>query len=209
MGFINSSLYLLSGIAAIVTFAAILAFAIVSGKLSFPNKGKRQDDDAIRENLIKALKRHTSLTDMEVLGKTTLKNGEDTMQFDAIILNNYGTIAIKACFAQGDIYGEYRDEKWCSVDKDGTKHYFDNPVPSLHGSTKLFKEIYAAEKVKSGMCDAFIVAPAKDAELFVNKRAEVYNLKTLSGKLSEDKYQTNKGADIKAMKAALEKYSVK
>ena len=137
MGFINSSLYLLSGIAAIVTFAAILAFAIVSGKLSFPNKGKRQDDDAIRENLIKTLKRHTSLTDMEVLGKTTLKNGEDTMQFDAIILNNYGTIAIKACFAQGDIYGEYRDEKWCSVDKDGTKHYFDNPVPSLHGSAKL------------------------------------------------------------------------
>ena len=209
MGFIDSSLYLLGGISAIVLLAALIAFSIVSGKLSFPNKGKRQDENSIRENLIKALKRHASLTDMEVLGKTTLKNGEDTMQFDAIILNNYGTIAIKACFAQGDIYGEYRDEKWCSVDKDGTKHYFDNPVPSLHGSTKLFKEIYAAEKVKSGMCEAFIVAPAKDAELFVNKRAEVYNLKTLSGKLSEDKYQTNKGADIKAMKAALEKYSIK
>ena len=53
------------------------------------------------------------------------------------------------------------------------------------------------------------VIPAKNAELFTGKNTNVYTIKTLEAKLSTDKYQADKGADIPAMKAALEKYTVK
>jgi hypothetical protein len=57
--------------------------------------------------------------------------------------------------------------------------------------------------------DRVVVFPAKNTELFAGKNTNVYTLKSLEAKLSTDKYQADKGADIAAMKAALEKYTVK
>ena len=49
----------------------------------------------------------------------------------------------------------------------------------------------------------------KKAEVFTGKKLEVYTLDKLSEKLTSEKYARNNGADINAMKAALEKYTVK
>ncbi|MBQ7283370.1 MAG: hypothetical protein IJW74_00735 [Oscillospiraceae bacterium] len=209
----NTNFLMESGIAAsiiiaIVLLAAMITFAIFSGKLSL-KKNKAQTDDEISANLIKTLKRFSNLRDIEVLEKTTLDFGGETFTFDAIVLSYHGTMAIKNCFAQGEIYGELKDEKWCAVDKDGKKTYFANPMNSTNGSVKFFKELYNAEKVKFGVNDAAVVFGAKDVQVYVNKRAEVYSVKSLEEKLSSDKYQMDKGADIPAMKAALEKYTVK
>ena len=118
-------------------------------------------------------------------------------------------MAIKSCFEQGEIYGEAKDEKWCAVDKDGKKTYFANPMDTTNGSVKFFKELYNSEKAKYGISEAVVVFPAKNTNLFVGKRTEVYSLKALEEKLVSDKYQQDKGADIEAMKAALEKHTVK
>ena len=115
---------------------------------------------------------------------------------------------MKSCNAQGEIYGEAKDEKWVAI-KEGSKTYFANPMSAANGSVKFFKELYAAEKAQCGMHEAVVVFPAKNTELFTGKNTNVYTLTTHEAKLNSDKYQADKGADIAAMKAALEKYTVK
>ena len=200
---------LVSSIMAIVLLAAMITFAIFSGKLELFKNKKTQSGDEISATLMKGLKRFAGLRDMELLGKTKLSFGGETFEFDAIMLTYYGTIAVKSCFAQGEIYGEARDEKWVSIDKNGNRTHFENPMSYANGSVKFFKELYGTEKAKCGMHEAVVVFPAKNTELFTGKNTNVYTLKSLEAKLSTDKYQADKGADIAAMKAALEKYTVK
>lgn len=200
---------LVSSIMAIVLLAAMITFAIFSGKLELFKNKKSQSSDEISTTLMKSLKRFAGLRDMELLGKTTLSFGGETFDFDAILLTYYGTIAVKSCFAQGEIYGEAKDEKWVSIDKNGNRSHFANPMSSVNGSVKFFKELYGAEKAKCGLSEAVVVFPAKNTELFTGKNTNVYTVKSLEAKLSTDKYQADKGADIAAMKAALEKYTVK
>ena len=200
---------LVSSIMAIVLLAAMITFAIFSGKLELFKNKKTQSSDEISTTLMKSLKRFAGLRDMELLGKTTLSFGGETFDFDAILLTYYGTIAVKSCFAQGEIYGEAKDEKWVAIDKNSKRTHFENPMSSANGSVKFFKELYGAEKAKCGLSEAVVVFPAKNTELFTGKNTNVYTIKTLEAKLSTDKYQADKGADIAAMKAALEKYTVK
>ena len=207
--FLMESGFAVSAVMAIVLLAAILTFALFSGKLDWFKKEKKQNGDEISATLIKGLKRFASLRDCEVLDQTTLMFGGKTFSYDAIMLTYYGTIAVKSCFEQGEIYGEAKDENWVSIDKSGNRNHFANPMSSANGSMKFFKELYGAEKVKCGMSEAVVVFPAKSAELFTGKNTDVYTLKTLEAKLSTEKYQADKGADIAAMKAALEKYTVK
>lgn len=209
MDFLTSSAFAVSAISAIVLLAAILTFSVFSGKLELFKKDKTQSADTIDTNLLKSLKRFAGLRDMEVMGKTTVSFGGSTFDFDAVMLTYYGTIAVKTCYEQGEIYGEAKDEKWVSIAKDGTKTYFANPMSQINGSVKFFKELYAKEKVKCGVHEAFIVFPAKNIDLYAGKNSSVYTLKALEEKLSSEKYQADKGADIPAMKAALEKYTVK
>lgn len=208
MDFLTSSAFIASAVSAIVLLAALITFAIFSGKITLFKNDKAQSESDINAGLIKSLKRFASLRDMEVLGKTTLCFGGETFTFDAIMLSYYGTFAVKSCFAQGEIYGEAKDEKWVAIDKKGNKTYFENPVSSTNGSVKFFKELYGAEKTKCGMQEAVVVFPAKNAEVFAGKRADVYTIKTLEAKLTGTKYQQDKGVDITAMKAALAKYTV-
>ncbi|MBR2027417.1 MAG: NERD domain-containing protein [Oscillospiraceae bacterium] len=207
--FLMESGFAVSAVMAIVLLAAMITFAIFSGKLEWFKNKKAQSSEEISTTLIKGLKRFASLRDCEILGRTTLRFGSETFDFDAILLTYYGTFAVKSCFEQGEIYGEAKDEKWVSIDKNGKREYFANPMSSANGSVKFFKELYGAEKAKCGMSEAVVVFPAKNAELFTGKNTNVYTLKTLEAKLSTDKYQADKGADIPAMKAALEKYTVK
>lgn len=207
--FLMESGFAVSAIMAIVLLAAMITFAVFSGKLELFKNKKNQSEDEISSTLIKGLKRFASLRDFEVMGKTTLNFGGETFSFDAIMLTYYGTIAVKSCFKQGEIYGEAKDEKWVAIDKNGSRSHFANPMSSANGSVKFFKELYGAEKAKCGLSEAVVVFPAKNTELFTGKNANVYTLKTLEAKLSSDKYMADKGADIAAMKAALEKYSVK
>ena len=200
---------LVSSIMAIVLLAAMITFAIFSGKLELFKNKKTQSSDEISTTLMKSLKRFAGLRDMELLGKTTLSFGGETFDFDAILLTYYGTIAVKSCFAQGEIYGEAKDEKWVAIDKNSKRTHFENPMSSANGSVKFFKELYGAEKAKCGLSEAVVVFPAKNTELFTGKNTNVYTVKSLEAKLSTDKYQADKGADIAAMKAALEKYTVK
>ena len=207
--FLMESGVVASSIIAIVLLASLITFAIFSGKLGGDRKKKDQSVETINANLIKTLKCFSGLRDVELMGKTTLSFGGETFEFDAILLSYFGTIAVKNCYAQGEIYADSKEDNWVSINKDGKKSYFANPSSSTNGSVKFFKELYNAEKVKFGTSEAFIVFPARNVELYAGKSIDVYTLSSLEAKLTSDKYQQDKGADIAAMKAALEKYTVK
>ena len=192
---------------ALTIIIATVVYAVMTGTVTFGKK--TESKNAMNSTFVRAVKKFAGLKGFEVLEKTTLSFGGEEFTFDAILLGFFGTIAIKANYAGGEVYGGYKDENWCSVDADDTKTYFANPVTETNGSVRFFKDLYAAEKTKCGMADSFIVFAGKKTKVFSDKRCDVYTMDTLSEKLNGEKYAKDNGADIDAMKAALAKYTVK
>ena len=192
---------------ALTIVVATVVYAFMSGTVKL-KKGK-ESKDSMNSSFMRAVRRFADLKGFDVLGKTTLSFNGEEFTFDAILLGFFGTIAIKANYAGGEVYGSYKDEKWCTVDENGKKTYFESPVTSLSGSVRFFKDLYAAEKVKGGFADSFVVFAGKKTKVFADKRCNVYTVDNLSEKLTNDKYAKDNGANIEAMKAALAKYTVK
>ncbi len=188
---------------------AAIAFCIFSGVVDISQfVNIKEKPEKLASSLIKALNRLGTMKSYDVLGKTTLKFGEETFTFDAILLGYFGTIAVKADYHSGDIYGQTNDETWTCV-SDGEKTYFPNPIKSTNGTMRFFKEIYKAEKVKSGNVDSVVIFASKKANLFTGKNSPVISISNINQKLGITKYITDNGADIEAMKKALQKYTVK
>ena len=192
---------------ALLLIIATVVYALNAGLIKKPGKAT-VSEDKMASSFMHAIKKAAGIKGFEVLGKTTLSFGGEEFTFDAILLGYYGTIAVKANYECGEIYGNNKDEMWCAI-SNGKKTYFANPFDSLVGTTRFFKELYTAERARFGMSDSFVVFADKKAEVFTGKKLEVYTLDKLSEKLTSEKYARDNGADINAMKAALEKYTVK
>lgn len=192
---------------ALTIVVATVVYALMTGTVKV--KKSKESKDSMNTSFMRAVRRFADLKGFEVLGKTKLSFGGEEFTFDAILLGFFGTIAIKASYAGGEIYGSYKDDSWCSVDENGKKTYFENPVNELAGSVRFFKDLYAAEKAKGGMADSFAVFAGKKTKVFADKRCNVYTMDNLSEKLTGEKYAKDNGADIQAMKTALAKYTVK
>ncbi len=193
---------------ALLLIVATAVYAINAGLIRLPGKST-QSESKITSSFMHAVKKAAGIKGFEVMGKTTVAFGGEQFTFDAILLGYYGTIAVKANYEGGEIYGSHKDETWCAVSAEGKKTYFENPLDSLMGCTRFFKELYTAERAKHGMSDSFVVFADKKAKVFAGKKLEVYTLDKLAEKLTSEKYSRDNGADINAMKAALEKYTVK
>lgn len=192
---------------ALTIIIATAVYSVMTGTITLGKKNESKD--AMKGSFLRAVRRFADLKGFEVLEKTTLSFGGEEFTFDAILLGFFGTIGIGANYAGGEVYGSYKDEKWCSVDAKGNKTYFKSPVAQYNGSMRFFKDLYAAEKAKCGMADSFVVFAGKKTKVFADKRSDVYALSALSEKLNSEKYAKDNGADINAMKAALAKYTVK
>ncbi|MBR2503680.1 MAG: hypothetical protein IKB62_06080 [Oscillospiraceae bacterium] len=192
---------------ALTIVVATVVYAVMTGTVKV-KKGK-ESRDSMNSAFMRTVRRFADLKGFEVLGRTTLSFNGEEFTFDAILLGFFGTIAIRANYAGGEVYGSYKDEKWCTVDENGKKTYFESPVTELAGSVRFFKDLYGAEKTKCGMADSFVVFAGRKTKLFADKRCNVYTMDNLNEKLTGDKYAKDNGADIEAMKAALAKYTVK
>ena len=193
---------------ALLLIVATVAYAANAGLIKLPGRST-QSESKTTAAFMHAIKKAAGIKGFEVMGKTTVAFGGQQFTFDAILLGYYGTIAVKANYESGEIYGSHKDESWCAVSAEGKKTYFENPLDSLMGCTRLFKDLYTEERVKFGMSDSFVVFADKKAKVFTGKKLEVYTLDKLGEKLTSEKYTRDNGADINAMKAALEKYAVK
>lgn len=193
-------------VAFILIFAAIALFA---GDNNFFKE--RQKKGSAENSFGRAIRRAATMKNFEVMENVTLEFGGSRYSFDALLLSDWGTVGIRACYAKGDIYGGVNDVNWLCVPKTtiSQKEYFENPVREISGSTKFFKELYKAEKTKCGSADSFVVFPYAKTNLYLGKNTPAYTLENMQNVLSEHKYSLNNGADVQAMKAALEKYSVK
>lgn len=184
-------------------------FCIISGVVDiskFTNKKEKQEK--LYASLTKSLRRFGTLKSYEVLGKTTLKFEDETHTFDAILLGYFGTIAVTADYHTGEIYGQTNDERWTCI-FNNEKTYFPNPLTETNGTVRFFKDIYKTEKIKSGNVDSVVIFASKKSSLFTGKNNSVITIDDINNKLGASKYITDNGADIEAMKKAIEKYTVK
>ena len=194
------------GLVFILTFAAL---ALYSGDKNFFKN--RQKENSAKSAFTRAMHRAATFKDFELIEDITVEFEGEKFSFDTILLSTYGTVGIKACYAKGDIYGGVNDVNWLCVPNTtiSKKEYFENPVRSLSGSVRFFKELYKAEKVKCGSADSFVVFPYSKTTLYLGKNTPAYTLNQAQDILGEHKYCINNNADVEAMKAALEKYRVK
>ncbi|MEG0021057.1 MAG: NERD domain-containing protein [Oscillospiraceae bacterium] len=176
-------------------------------KLIFKKKVKASDDKG-EDNLLKVLKRFASVKNFDVLPKTTLKIEDTQFTFDAILVGFFGTIGISSVNLSGEIYGETNSDQWAQV-LEGKRAEFANPLKEMNGSVRFFKEIYKEEKVKCGSVDSLVVFTSKKVQLYAGKKSPAISIDKLYSKLDVEKYLTDNGGDMEAMKAAIAKYTVK
>lgn len=203
----NFLIVLFIGIASIAMFAG---FAIYMGDSNFFKK--RQTEKAAQNSYNAAVRRAASLKSFEVVSDVTLAADGESYHFDTLLLSEYGTIAVNAVYQKGDIYGGANDDEWVCVPKTAVNHkeYFANPLKAQAGCVRFFKDLYKAEKVKGGNVDSIVVFPYSKTILYTTpKTINAFDLKGFKEKLTDNKYYANNRADIAAMKAAVEKYSVK
>lgn len=193
------------GIVLVMTFAAIALYA--GDKNFFKN---RQKQNGAENSFGRTIHRIATLKNFKIMENVTLEFNGEKYSFDAILLSAYGTIAVKASYKKGDIYGGVNDVNWLCVPNTtvSLKEYFENPVRELGGSVRFFKELYKAEKVKCGSADSFVVFPFSKTALYLGKNTPAYTLENAQNVLSDAKYSVNHNADVDAMEAALKKYIV-
>ncbi len=199
---------LISIVIGLVLIALFAGFALYMGDNNFFKK--KQKESAARSSFDRAIKNAATLKNFTVMGKTTISFEGESYTFDALLLSEYGTIAVNAVYAKGDIYGNANDEEWVCVPTAGNKEYFANPVKAQLGCVRFFKDLFKAEKVKGGFADSVVVFPFSKTALYVTpKHINAFTLAGFKEKLGDAKYSADNKADIAAMKAAIEKYSVK
>lgn len=202
--FLAKNLYLVL----IMVLAFMMLYLLGGEDIIFFKKKKYNIDPKAEENLMAVLNKYARLKDFKVLGRTTLRFKETELTFDAIVLSYYGTIAFANDPHGGQIYGEGNAPDWTQI-FEGHKIHFSNPLYQLSGCVRFFREIYRAENVKFGQTDAMVVFTNRDVSVAAPATLPVCYIGDLKDKLTGAKYSVDNGAEIEAMAAALEKYTVK
>ena len=192
----------------IMVISFLVAFVFLgSGKVPMPGSKKQENDSKANKNLTKVLKRFATMRNFTVLGKTKIVVDGEEFNFDAILLGFYGTIGIKTVDYSGEVYGQPRDKNWVHM-FEGKKTEFQNPVESLNGSVRFFKDFYKKEKIKGGNSDAMVVFASNTCEAFIGKSDKALQIDKLYNTLNASTYIKDNGASIEDMKNAIEKYTV-
>lgn len=200
-------LAIIIGLIFILTFAG---FALYMGDSNFFKR--RQKESSAKSSFERALRNLSTLKNYTVMENVTLAFGGETRTFEALLLSEYGTVAVNAVYAKGDVYGSANEDVWVCVPTAAVskKEYFANPVKAQVGCVRFFKDLYKAEKVKCGFADSCVVFPYSKTVLYVTpKHINAFTLAGFKEKLNDAKYSADNKADVDAMKAAIEKYTVK
>ena len=196
----------------ITVVMVVLAFVgtmvlLNNGSVPMPWTKKADHDPRAEKNLVKVLKRFATMKNFTVLGKTKIVFEGEEFSFDAIMLGYYGTIGIKSVDYTGEVFGQLRDKEWVHI-LEGKRTEFANPMESLNGSVRFFKDLYKAEKVKAGNSDAFVAFTSNKCEAFVGKSDKALCLDKVYAHLNTTVYLKDNGASIEDMKNAIAKYTV-
>ncbi len=184
----------------------IMMYMIGGEDIIFFRKKHYAIDPKANEKLDKALAKYARGRDYKVMGRTTLSFNGQTFTFDGLLLTYFGVIGFTAVPHAGDIYGDAADEEWVAI-YDGKRTPFYSPVMAMNGSVKVIKDIFRTEKVKGGQTEIMAVFTNNDANVAVARSLPACHVSRLSERLTSAKLITDNGANIEAMKAALEKYA--
>lgn len=203
LNFIAERFYLIPLLAALFMYLYYMG----GEDIIFFRKKRYEEEPKSQERLMSALTRFARPRSFKTFGKTTIEFNGEKQTYDAILLSFYGTIAFKANPKGGDIYGDSNKDVWTQVFK-GEKKNFPSPLDDVRGASRFFREIYRKENVKFGQVEGMVVFTNREVAVAVPKSAPACKADKLNEMLQGKKYIADNGADIEAMKAALEKYIV-
>ncbi len=180
-------------------------YVVGGDDIIFFRKKKHAIDPKANEKLNSELAKFARSRDSVVMGPATIEVDGKEYSYDALLLTYAGTYIFSVQPQIGEFYAELTTSEWSSL-WNGNRSSVANPLPAMKDNEKLFRDIYRAEGCKYGETHSMVVFTNKNANVVASRTMPVCHVTDLGKKLADVKATTDNGANIQAMKAAIEKH---
>ena len=167
----------------------------------------RKKGTLTQHKVSKYLRKFAGIRSFKVIDGLKLKNGENTVIIDHVLIGFFGMVLLKDVDARGSVYGDYKDEQWMAVtiDKDNndkSKTFFENPVRMLEKCNEAMRRLLAANNLYKIGTEAYVVFGDPKVQLANLKKKNgmpLMNFKQLKKLLEKEKYSADGPVDVKAI----------
>ena len=180
-------------------------YVVGGDDIIFFRKKKYEVDPKSGEKLMDALAKFTRGRDYEVMGPATVEFEGKEFSYDALVLTLAGTVIVNAQPLIGEFYAELTTEKWTRL-WNGDRSSIENPLHALKDGEKLLRDIFRAEGCKFGTTQSVVAFTNKNSNVVAARTLPVCGVADLPKKLADMKATADNGANVQAMKAAVEKH---
>ncbi len=125
-------------------------------------------------------------------------------QVDAVVVGEFGIMAVKAYGYNGNIYGTANEKEWLRVGYEDTRETFPNPILEANRDVQALRGALQKSKYRSVPIEVVVVFTHPKAELAVGRNSGVLTVKELKKLVGKEKYQQNKGVDPEKVMQALQ-----
>lgn len=191
----------------IVAGAVLVAAGLIVGAVMLKNAVLRKNNRMTQHKVSGFLKKFAGIRGFKVIDGLKLKNGEDTVTIDHVLIGFFGMILLTDVNAVGFVYGDYKDDQWLSIqlDKDNqekSRSAFTNPVKASEKCNETMRKLLAANNLYKVGTEAYVVFGDSKAQLTNLKKKNGMPLMTfgqLKSLLGRDKYSADGPVDVKAI----------
>ncbi len=189
----------------IILLVFLYLYIVGGDDIIFFRKKKHELDPKASEKLASELAKFARSRDSVVMGPATIAVDGKEYSFDGLLLTYAGTFVISLQPQIGEFYAELTANEWSHLWK-GQRNTITNPLLAMKENEKLFRDIYRAEGCKYGETYSMVVFTNKEANVVASRNMPVCHVVDLGKKLTDMKATADNGANIQAMKAAIEKH---
>ena len=180
-------------------------YVVGGDDIIFFRKKKHEVDPKADEKVNSELSKFARSRDCVVMGPATVEFEGKEFSYDALLLTYAGTFVISKQATIGEVYAELTTAEWAQR-WNGERKAIANPLLPMKNGEKILRELYRAEGCKYGITESIAVFTNRNANVVAQRNVPVCHVTDLSKKLTDMKAATDNGANIEAMKAAIEKH---
>ena len=183
----------------------IVLIALLIGFKALKTALLRKKGNITQHKVSKYLHKFASIRSFKVIDGLKLKNGENTVTIDHLLIGFFGVLMLTDVNEIGSVYGDYKDEQWISIvlDKDHhekSKNSFANPVRTMEKCNEALRKLFAANNLYKITSESFVVFGDPNVQLTNMKKKNgmpLMTLKQLKKLLANDKYSADGPVDVK------------
>lgn len=142
--------------------------------------------------------------DYHFISPFNITRKEKTAEIDAIVVGDFGILAVKTLHYEGTVYGNANEEQWLCVNKKGEKEYFKNPITQASIDVRVIRDALFAKNLKQIPLEVVCVFTAKKPDIAVPASVGYYKLKDFKVLLGKEKYQKEMNLKIDKILEALQ-----